>query len=53
MFRRKHKAAQKEEVTPNLEIQQETNALAQSSAEVDDRGTTSGQQEVVSMMVKR
>ena len=65
MFNKEHKTAQREEVncapqsevilagTPNLEIQQEIKALAQSSAEVEDIGTASGQQEVLSMMVKR
>ena len=39
--------------TPNLEIQPETKARAQSLAEVEDRGMASGQQEVLSKMVKR
>ena len=65
MFNKEHKTPQREEVncapqsevilagTPNLEIQQEIKALVQSSAEVEDIGTASGQREVLSTMVKR
>ena len=65
MFSKEYKTAQREEVncdpqsevilagTPNLKIQQEIKALAQSSAEVEDIGTALGQREVLSTMVKR
>ena len=65
MFKREHKASQMEDVncaprtevifagTPNLEIQPEMRALAQSAAEMEARGTVSGQQEVLLRMVKR
>ena len=65
MFSKEHKTAHREEVncspqsevilagTPNLEIQVEIKALAQSSAEVEDIGTASGQLEVLSKIVMR
>ena len=39
--------------TPNRKIQPEIRALVQSAAEMEDRGTASGQHEVLSRMVKR
>ena len=65
MLRREHKMSQMEDVnwasrfkvifagTPNLEIQPEMKALAQSVAEMEARGTASVQKEVLSWMVKR
>ena len=63
MFKREHKTSQMEDVncalrskvifagTPNLVIQPEMSALAQSAAEMEARRTASGQQEV--LIVKR
>ena len=65
MFKREHKTSQMEDVncaprskvilagTPNLEIQPEMRALAQSAAEMEIRVTASGQCEVLSRMVKK
>ena len=39
--------------TPNLAIQPEMRALAQSAADMEDRGTTLGQQKVLSRMENR
>ena len=39
--------------TPNLDIQPEVRALAQSAAEIEDKGTASDKCEVLSRMVKR
>ena len=41
----------KVEGTPNLEIQVEIKALTQTSVEIDDKGTASGQRVVLSIMV--
>ena len=38
--------------TPNLEIQVEMKACAQDSAEIEDRGMTSGHLEVLSIIVR-
>ena len=65
MFRRKHETSQMEDVnwgpwskvilakTPNLEIKPEMKALAQSAAEMEDKGTASGHGEVWWRMVNR
>jgi len=42
----------KVEGTPNLEIQVEIKALTQTSVEIDDKGTASGQRVVLSIMVR-
>ena len=64
MFRRTHKTPQMEDLnwalwseviltgTPNLDIQPEMRALAQSAAEMEE-GTASSQCEVLSRMVNR
>ena len=39
--------------TPNLETQVEMKALAQASAVMEERGTTSGHLEVLSIIVRR
>ena len=65
MFRKEHKTSQMEDVnwapwsevilpgTPKLDIQPVMRALAQSAAEMEIRGTASGQCEVRSRMVNR
>ena len=65
MFRREHKTSQIVDVnlsplprvilagTPNLDVQLEMRALAQSAAEMEDIGTASDQREVLSRMGKR
>ena len=39
--------------TPNLKVLPEMRALAKSAAEIEAKGTASGQREVLSRMVKR
>ena len=65
MFKREHKTSQMEDMNcaprikvicagaPNLKIQPEMRALAQSAAEMEARGSASSQQEVLLRIMKR
>ena len=63
MFRREHNTSQIEDLNwavrcnlgrnPNLEIQPEMRALAQSLADMEDKGIASGRPDILSRMVKR